>query len=207
MIRKKKEQELKEQQEMRKMVEDVKKDARDAVKIRKKMSQENKLAVHENANYIKDTSNKIRAEIVDRGDKYTIEIYKPKVLKEIFCFNHEKNYINMIEQAEKNGDEKSKFKQFKQQVEKNLDKYIDPNYYRLLYEKHKKETEKTKKEEEYRKKQMADKKIEKMSKSQAAKFYSMHSSKTFRRKQLLTTESVDRKEIKSPKEECMSKVI
>jgi hypothetical protein len=191
--------EQKEEADLKKMVLDLKKDVKDSIKIRKKMTVENIRYLKENADYVKDTSKKVRAEFLDRGDKYTLEIDKTKVLKEIFCFNHEKNYINMIEQAEINGEEKSKFKQFKQQVEKSLDVFLDKNYFKLLYEKHKKETEKTKIEENFRKQQMTD---QKMSKSQAAKFYAMNSSRTFRRKQLLTSESVKHKEVKSPKEEC-----
>ena len=191
--------ERKEDEEMKRMIGHLKKDVRDSLKIRKKMTVENQRYLKENADHVKETAQKVREEFVDRGDKYTLEINKTKVMKEIFCFNPSKNYLHMVEQSEKNPEEKSKFKQFKQQVDKGLDVYLDKNYYKLLYEKHKKETEKTKKEEQERKQQIAD---IKMSKSQAAKFYAMNSSKVFKRKQLLTSESVKHKEVKSPKEVC-----
>lgn len=188
---------------MNKMLENVKTDVKDSVIVRKAMTRENARYLKENADYIQDTSKKVNIDMVDRGVKYTLEINKPKVLKEIMCFNPQKNFLHMLEKAELSDHEKANFKFFKKSVDKKLDAYLDKNYYKTLYLKHKKETARTRLEESSVKKRAVNKKL---SRSQAAKNYSMNSTKTFKRKQLLTSESENKKEIKSPKEEFLERL-
>jgi len=187
---------------MNKMLENVKSDVKDSLVVRKTMTRENARYLKENADYIQDTSKKVNIDMVDRGVKYTLEINKPKVLKEIMCFNPQKNFLHMLEKAKSSDYEKANFKCFKKSVDKKLDAYLDKNYYKTLYIKHKKETERTRLETA-KTIRSVDKKL---SRSQAAKFYSMNSNKTFKRKQLLTSESENKKEIKSPKEEFLERL-
>ena len=191
--------EKKEEEELTKKIIAIKKDVRDTLKVRKSMTKENLRYLKEEAEYITETSKKFKSEFKNRGDKYTLEIYKPKVIKEIICFDHQKNYIHMNERAQSSSLEKARLVNIKKSLYKHLDDYLVNDFYKQLYEKHKKERDKEI-ENEIIRKQVSDNK--KFSKTQAAKFYAMNSTITFKRKQLITNESVKQKEIKSPKIEC-----
>jgi hypothetical protein len=184
---------------MRKKIETLKNEVRESLEIRKSLTKENVRYLKQNAEYVKDISRKVRAEFVDRGDKYTLEVNKSKVMKEMFCFQPDKNCLHMIQQSGKNPDESSKFKKFKKSVENNLDAFLDKNYYKNRYEKQRIETAKTKIEVGMRRHLTIN---QKLSKSQTAKFYALNSRKVFKRKQLETDEIVKQKEVLSPKEEC-----
>ena len=191
--------EIEEEKKMKKMIEEVKKDVRDSIKVRKNMTKENLRYLKDEADFVKETTKKFKAEFTERGDKYTLEIYKPKVMKEIICFNSIKNSIQMKERAQSSSTEHTRLKNIKRSWENNLDSYLVKNYHKLLYEKQKLDTEKAKEQEMIRTQNINN---QNMSKIQAAKFYSLNSTKTFKRKQLLTNESIKHKEVKSPKQEC-----